>query len=61
VEDASRITPEGEPENWDAAELAVLPRTQTAIIIGHNGHTWKDNGSQWLQFVDRVRTIAYPG
>jgi hypothetical protein len=61
VEDASRITPEGEPENWDAAELAVLPRTQTAIIIGHNGHTWKDNGSQWLQFVDHVRTIAYPG
>ena len=61
VEDASRITPEGEPENWDAVELAVLPRTQTAIIIGRNGHTWKDNGSQWLQFVDRVRTIAYPG
>jgi Lipoprotein LpqB beta-propeller domain/Sporulation and spore germination len=61
VEDASRITPEGEPENWEAVELAVLPRTQTAIIIGRKGHTWKDNGSQWLQFVDNVRTIAYPG
>jgi hypothetical protein len=61
VEDASRITPEGEPENWDAVGLAVLPRTQTAIIIGSKGHTWKDNGSQWLQFVDKVRTIAYPG
>jgi hypothetical protein len=61
VEDASRITPEGEPENWVAVELAVLPRTQTAIIIGAKGHTWKDNGSQWLPFVDHVRTIAYPG
>jgi hypothetical protein len=61
VEDASRITPEGEPENWDAVALAVLPQTQTAIIIGGKGHTWRDNGSQWLQFVDNVRTIAYPG
>ena len=26
VEDASRITPEGEPQNWEAVELAVLPR-----------------------------------
>jgi Lipoprotein LpqB beta-propeller domain/Sporulation and spore germination len=61
VEDASRITPEGEPEKWVAVELAVLPRTETAIIIGAKGHTWKDNGSQWLPFVDHVRTIAYPG
>ena len=26
VEDASRITAEGEPQNWEAVELAVLPR-----------------------------------
>jgi hypothetical protein len=61
AQDASRITLEGEPQNWDADRLAVLPQTQTAIIIGHKGDTWKDNGSQWLQFVDHVRTIAYPG
>jgi hypothetical protein len=61
VEDASRITTEGAAENWDAVELTVLPRTQTAIIIGSKGHTWRDNGSQWLPFVDHVRTIAYPG
>ena len=39
VEDASRITKEGEPENWDAVELAVLPRTQTAIIVGRQAAT----------------------
>ncbi len=63
VADASRITAEGEPQNWDAVELAVLPRMQTAIIVGRQGHTWKDDGSQWLPFLDRITisTIAYPG
>jgi hypothetical protein len=61
VQDASRITKEGEPENWDAVEVTVLPRTQTAIIIGRGGQTWKDNGSQWVPFVGKVSTIAYPG
>jgi prolyl oligopeptidase PreP (S9A serine peptidase family) len=61
VEDASQISKEGEPENWNAIELAVLPRTQSAIIVGSRGHTWKDNGSEWVPFVDKVSTIAYPG
>ena len=63
VEDASRITAEGEPANWDAEELAVLPRTQTAIIVGRTGKTWKYDGSQWLPFLDKIKisTIAYPG
>jgi Lipoprotein LpqB beta-propeller domain/Sporulation and spore germination len=61
VEDASQISKEGEPENWNAIELAVLPRTQSAIIVGSRGQTWKDNGSQWVPFVDKVSTIAYPG
>ena len=62
VEDASRIAKKGDPENWDAIELAVLPRPQIAIIIGHDGRTWKDNGSEWMSFVDtKVSTIAYPG
>ncbi len=61
VEDASRITPEGESPNSDAVELAVLPQTQTAIIVGSNGKTWRDTGSQWLPFLDQavVRTVAY--
>jgi len=65
VEDASRITAEGESPNSDAVELAVLPRTQTAIIVGRNGNTWRDDGSQWLPFLDdkdaKVSTIAYAG
>ena len=65
VEDASRITAEGESPNSDAVELTVLPRTQTAIIVGRNGNTWRDDGSQWLPFLDdknaKVSTIAYAG
>ena len=63
VEDASRITAEGEPQNWEAVELAVLPGTQTAIIVGRRGYTWRDDGSQWLPFFDKIKisTIAYSG
>jgi hypothetical protein len=62
VQDASRITKQGDPEKWNAVELAVSPRRQTAIIVGAQGHTWKDDGSQWSPFIrEQVRTIAYPG
>jgi hypothetical protein len=62
VQDASRITRQGDPENWTAVELAVSPRRQTAIIIGAQGRTWKDDGSQWSPFIrEQVKTIAYPG
>ena len=33
AEDASRITMEGEPANWNDARLTVLTRTQAAIIV----------------------------
>jgi hypothetical protein len=62
VEDASRITAEGDSQNWDAIQLAVLPRTQTAVVLGRGGHTWKDDGSQWLPFpLEGISAIAYPG
>jgi hypothetical protein len=61
VQDASRITQQGNPESWNAVELAVSPRRQTAVIVGQRGHTWKDDGTKWSPFVDKVSTVAYPG
>ena len=62
VQDASRITAQGNSENWNAKELAVSPRRQTAIIVGNQGHTWKDNGNQWMLFLpNKSSTVAYPG
>jgi Lipoprotein LpqB beta-propeller domain/Sporulation and spore germination len=64
VEDASGITAHGEPQTWNAAELTVLPRTQSAIIVDRadpNDWTWKYDGNQWLTFVNKVSTAAYPG
>jgi Lipoprotein LpqB beta-propeller domain/Sporulation and spore germination len=60
--DASRITVEsGEPPSWDAQELTVLSRPQTTVVVGAAGQTWRDDGSQWLPFLDNIKTIAYPG
>jgi hypothetical protein len=60
--DASRVSAEGgEPANWDAQQLTVLFRPQTVIVVGGNGRTWRDDGSQWLPFLDDIDAIAYPG
>jgi Lipoprotein LpqB beta-propeller domain/Sporulation and spore germination len=62
--DASQITAQGEVESSDPRELAVLPQTQSAIIVGGDGRTWKDNRSQWMPFLDqdnKISAIAYPG
>jgi hypothetical protein len=64
VEDASKITAHGEPQNWKAAEVTALPRTQSAIIVDRaaSGRAWKYDGNQWTSFVDKgVSTAAYPG
>jgi Lipoprotein LpqB beta-propeller domain/Sporulation and spore germination len=61
VADASRITSQGEPQNWDAVGLTALPGTANAIIIGRAGQAWRYNGDQWMRFMDKVSTIAYPG
>jgi hypothetical protein len=66
AQDASQITSYGEPGAWgNALELAVQPRTQSAIILGRAadgvGRTWNYDGNQWKSFVDSVTTVAYPG
>jgi hypothetical protein len=38
-----------------------LLRTETVVVVARNGQTWRDDGSQWQPFVDKVTTVAYPG
>jgi dipeptidyl aminopeptidase/acylaminoacyl peptidase len=63
--DASRVSAEGgEPAKWDAQQLTVLYRPQTAIVVGSEGRSWRNEGSQWLPFLDGIegiKAIAYPG
>ncbi len=60
-EDASTITDQGEALAWDPVEVAVLLRTQSAIVLSRNGQTWRDTGSTWAPFVKGVDAVAYPG
>jgi len=60
-QDASRITPDNEPTNWDASQLSVSLGTKTAVVVGRKGQTWRDDTGQWQPFIGGVRTAAYPG
>lgn len=60
-EDASTITDQGEALSWDPVEVAVLLRTQSAIVRSRGGQTWRDQGTTWVPFVDQVQAVAYPG
>ena len=60
-EDASTITNQGEVLSWDPDNVAVLLRTQSAIIRSSNGQTWQDQGTTWIPFVKDVDALAYPG
>jgi hypothetical protein len=59
--DASQISGENQANNWNAVELTVQPRTQTALIVGKDRRIYRDDGGQWQPFLDGVTTIAYPG
>jgi Lipoprotein LpqB beta-propeller domain/Sporulation and spore germination len=62
--DASRITTEGgEPPKWDAKQLTVLPRPQTAAVVGRSGGSWRNDGGNWLPLLDgiTIEALAYPG
>ena len=45
AQDASLVTQKGEAQDFDAVELAVSPQTQSAIMVGSRGGTWKDDGT----------------
>jgi hypothetical protein len=62
AQDASLVTQKGEAQDFDADELAVSPQTQSVIMVGRQGGTWKDDGTQWQPFLDHpITAIAYPG
>ncbi|GAA3557197.1 LpqB family beta-propeller domain-containing protein [Microlunatus spumicola] len=60
-EDASTITDQGEALSWDPVEVAVLLRTQSAIVRSSNSQTWRDQGTTWAPFIGDVQAVAYPG
>jgi hypothetical protein len=60
-QDASRITPDAEPTEWEANTITVLLSDQSTLVIGRGGRTWKGDGGQWYPFVDGVRAASYPG
>jgi len=60
-QDASTITDQGEALSWDPVDVAVLLRTQSAIVRSSNGQTWRDQGTTWAPFVGSVTAVAYPG
>jgi len=62
AQDASVASKRGEVQNVDARELAVSPQTQSVVVLGRTGTTWKDDGNQWQPFLTgKFSAIAYPG
>jgi hypothetical protein len=62
AQDASVTSKRGEVQNVDARELAVSPQTQSVVVLGRTGTTWKDDGNQWQPFLTgKFSAIAYPG
>ncbi len=60
-EDASQISPPTEPNNWDAVEVTTLMGSETSVVIGRTGQTYKGDGATWLPFVAGCSTMAFPG
>ena len=61
--DGSEIESEPQSNDWDAVELTVLLRTQTAIprVLARDGRCFRDDGTQWQLLLSDVGAIAYPG
>lgn len=61
-EDGWDLTSMGQPNNWNAVEVAVsLKNPMTTVIVGRGGQTWRDDGSQqWAPFVDGMKSMVFP-
>ena len=59
--DASLITAPSEAKTWDAVELSILVGAGMSVIVDRSGQTYKDDGAQWLAFLDNSSTMAFPG
>ncbi|GAA1848599.1 LpqB family beta-propeller domain-containing protein [Microlunatus capsulatus] len=61
--DASTVQTQLKTSDWEAVELAVLLRTQTAItlVLARDGAAYRDEGNRWLEILDDTQAIAYPG
>ena len=58
--DASQVIVEAGEDTWNARQLTILHRPQTAIVVGAD-HAWRDNGTRWDPFLDDIGTVAYAG
>ena len=59
--DASRIAAEAGEPSWDARQLTVLARPQTAIVVGGDHRIWRETGNEWRPWLEDVSTVAYAG
>jgi hypothetical protein len=59
-QDASQISAPSETKDWDAVELTHLLGTDTSVVVDRSGRLYKDDGNQWLAFLDKSRTAAFP-
>jgi hypothetical protein len=59
-QDASQISFPSEVKSWDAVELTNLLGTDISVVVDRSGRLYKDEGNQWLAFLDKSRTAAFP-
>ncbi len=60
-DDASRIIGEEDSDGKGAVEVSIQQRTQSVVIRGRLGETWRNDGSSWRPLISGVDAIAYPG
>lgn len=60
-QDASTISVEGDSTGLKARTLTTLLGSQSAVVVGKDDQAWRNDGTQWLPFLDQVSAATYPG